>query len=151
LRHATPEMVGQRGLLWDGLLFKVVQVWSRVPKEGIRFSLKKPQELRVPGLYHEFYELALMDLFGLVGVELPARPVVPWVPAGIGQVPSGDAVFTLLSARVVDPFYEIPLEEEEEEEEEPDEPIFGAWQPLFQPYFPEWRQNLELPEAEERE
>jgi hypothetical protein len=24
---------------------------------------------------------------------------------------------------------------------------FGAWQPLFQPYFPEWRNNLELPQA----
>ena len=30
-------------------------------------------------------------------------------------------------------------------------PRFGAWQPLFQPYFPEWRQNLELPEFEPRD
>ena len=30
-------------------------------------------------------------------------------------------------------------------------PRFGAWQPLFQPYFPEWRENLEFPELEPRE
>ena len=30
-------------------------------------------------------------------------------------------------------------------------PRFGAWQPLFQPYFPEWRRNLEFPESEPRE
>ena len=30
-------------------------------------------------------------------------------------------------------------------------PRFGAWQPLFQPYFPEWRENLEFPEPEPRE
>jgi hypothetical protein len=149
LRHATPEMVGERGSPWDGLLFNVVQVWSRVPKEGIRFSLKRPQDVRVPGLYHGLYELALIALFGLVRVEHASRPVVPWVPAGIEHVPFGDAVLTLLGSRFAEGFFEI-LPDEDEEEEEKDEPIFGAWQPLFQPYFPEWRQNLELPEAEER-
>ena len=46
-------------------------------------------------------------------------------------------------------------EDEDEDEErtdgEWDEPRFGDWQPLFQPYFPEWRENLELPVPEARD
>ena len=38
-----------------------------------------------------------MDLFGLVDVEHPRRPVTPWSPAGVKHLPFGDAVFTLLS------------------------------------------------------
>ena len=30
-------------------------------------------------------------------------------------------------------------------------PFLGIWQPLFQPYFPDWRRNLELPEREARD
>ncbi len=30
-------------------------------------------------------------------------------------------------------------------------PSFGAWQPLFEPYFPEWRNNLQIPRLEVRE
>ena len=44
-----------------------------------------------------------MDLFGLVRVEHPDRPVMPWAPAGVEHVPFGDAVFTLLfAARFLD-------------------------------------------------
>jgi hypothetical protein len=52
---------------------------------------------------------------------------------------------------------EDPSPEEDDDEEEdgeegvPERPRFGAWQPLFQPYFPEWRENLEFPEPELRE
>src|SRR5262249_26476404 len=131
-----------------GLLSKVLMSWSRIPKKGIRFNLKKPQEIFVPGLYHEYYQLALMDLFGLARVEHPTRPVTPWVPAGIEHVPFGDAVFTLLLRVEFGPLENrgAPVADEDEEDQSP----FGAWQPLFQPYFPGWRQNLEFPEPEER-
>jgi hypothetical protein len=139
LRIGTPEMVGDQGSAWGGLLSKVLTSWSRIPKKGSRFNLKKPQEIFVPGLYHEFYQLALMDLFGLVRVEHPTRPVTPWVPAGIEHVPFGDAVFTLLLRVEFGPLENRGAPGADEDEE--DQSLFGAWQPLFQPYFPEWRQN----------
>ena len=38
-----------------------------------------------------------MDLFGLVELIHPARPVTPWIPSGLKQRTFGDAVFTLLA------------------------------------------------------
>jgi hypothetical protein len=41
-----------------------------------------------------------MDLFGLVEVELPLRPVAPWSPAGVKRAPFGDTVFTLITSNL---------------------------------------------------
>ena len=41
--------------------------------------------------------------------------------------------------------------QEDEEEWAEEMPRFGAWQVLFQPFFPEWRQNLIFPPWEPRE
>jgi hypothetical protein len=51
---------------------------------------------------------------------------------------------------------EVDEEDEEEDQDEedretPPEPDFGVWQPLFQPFFPEWQRNLEFPSEEPRD
>jgi hypothetical protein len=51
----------------------------------------------------------------------------------------------------VDEDQEDDDEDGHDEDREPEVPLFGAWQPVFQPYFPEWQYNLELPEHEPRE
>jgi hypothetical protein len=76
-----------------------------------------------------------MDLFGLVQVEFPRQQVPPWSPAGVRHRPFGDALWTLLAGDALQ-----QLEE--------DEPAWGRWQPLLQPYFPEWQRTLTPPEAE---
>jgi hypothetical protein len=92
-----------------------------------------------------------MDLFGLVEVKQPAPPVTRWTPAGVKPVPFGDAVFTALMPHMLDSLRGVDVVGEDEEEEVSTVPLFGAWQPLFQPFFPEWRENLLLPEEEPRE
>jgi Plasmid pRiA4b ORF-3-like protein len=97
-----------------------------------------------------------MDLFGTVEVKHPDRPVMPWCPAGVKHLPFGDALFTLIVSRF-DPlrgeFTPRATEDDDDDEGEdtPEGPRFGDWQPVFQPYFPEWRENLEIPEPEARE
>ena len=114
-----------------------------------------------------------MDLFGLVELVFPPRPITPWCPAGIKLLPFGDAIFALLATGIDHTtrlFYEMLAgvekgddEDDEEEDDDDDdraeiededeweEPSFGTWQPLFQPFFPEWRSNLRAPRGETRE
>ncbi len=153
LRLGRPEMVGDQGSAISDMLMDCVRTWRSIPIDKRRFDLRHPQHIYVPGIGREFYKLALMDLFGLVKVEHPQRPVMPWAPAGVESAPFGAAVFTLLFNVWFDQFRgrNVPEVDEDEEEGEDDVPFLGVWQPLFQPYFPEWRQNLEVPESESRE
>ena len=173
LRFGRSEMVGERSGLWDEFLPKCLQAWQALPEKGRRFDVKKPQEIYISGVGREFYLLALMDLFGLVEVKRPTRPITPWGPAAVGHVPFGDAIFILMTTRLhliwggYVPELELEDQEEEDEEledqEEEDEeledqeegalelPRFGAWQPIFQPYFPLWQENLRFPERGPRQ
>ncbi len=151
LRIGRAEMVGERGTIWAELLLPCLQTWQAVSEEGLRFDTRRPQEVFIGGVGRDFYMLALMDLFGLVEVEQTPRPVAPWAPAGVRRVRFGNAVFTLLASQVDILLMRDRPQDEDEEEGVPEVPRFGAWQPLFQPYFPEWRQNLELSGPEPRE
>jgi hypothetical protein len=151
LRLGRPEMVGDRGSRYSDMLMSCMGTWRAMPIDERRFDLAHPQHIYVPGVGRDFYKLALMDLFGLVEVKHPPRPVMPWGPAGVEPVPFGDAVFTLLFGEWFDDFGDRDVLEADAEDDEADVPFLGIWQPLFQPYFPEWRRNLELPEREARE
>jgi hypothetical protein len=153
LLYGRPEMVGDRASPFNNMLMDCTRAWQSIPKEECEFDLSKPQDVYISGVGRDFYKLALMDLFGLVSVENPSRPVMPWAPAGLKRTPFGDAIFTMLFGSWFDDLRNrhAPVEAEDEEGEGPDESSFGAWQPLFQPYFPEWRENLEFPEPEWRE
>jgi hypothetical protein len=118
-------------------------------------------EVSVPGVDRDSYLLALTGLFGLMAVELPARPGSPWTPAAVKHTAFGDAVFNLLTSRIDvflgrDRFSDHADEDEDDEEDEAEEPAvldvprIGAWQPVFQPYFPEWHDNLIFPVPEFR-
>ena len=96
-------MVGEQGQPGVELLPAACKPGSAIPEEGRRFDRTKPQEVYLTGVGRDFYLLALMDLFGLLEVEQPRRPVTPWCPAGVKHVPFGDAVFTLLPSRVRSP------------------------------------------------
>ncbi len=145
LRFGRAEMVGERGPGWpDSFLTSCVTAWQHIPARGERFDLARPTETHLFGIWRHFYHLALMDLFGIVEVEHSPTPVQPWCPARIKRRPFGDAVFTLLAKSV------LSGEDELDEDESGDAIRFGKWQPLLQPYFPEWRNNLELPQPQPR-
>jgi hypothetical protein len=154
LLFGRAEMVGERESFGGELIWTCYHAWNVIPAKGFRLDPVKSSEDHVPGFYGNHYLLALMDLFGLLTVEHFPRPVTPWRPARVQPAPFGDAVFTVLvSSRRETLFDDDPSEEDEGDDEDQDEPAtemphFGAWQPLFQPYFPEWRENLEFPHPE---
>lgn len=147
LRVGRTEMVGGQGFgPFRSLLVTCLQTWQSLPAEGERYNLKNPQYVYVSFLGREFYQLALMDLFGLIEVEQPPPKVTPWSPAGMRHTQFGDALFSLLAEHLPAKRYNFF-----EEEVSPQELHFGEWQPIFQPYFPEWRENLHVPEMAPRE
>ena len=163
LRFGRAEMVGERRGVWDEFLPKCLRAWRDLPEKGCRFDLEKPREIYVSGVGREFFLLALMDLFGLVEVERPTRPITPWAPAALRHLPFGDAIFTLMTNRL-DPIWgdyvaELEGDDQEDEDGELEDqeegalelPGFGVWQPVFQPYFPLWQENLRLPKREPRQ
>lgn len=80
--------------------------------------------------------LALLELFGLADVER-GEPTEgeSWPILAIRRTPFGEAICgTILS-----------LDQLLSTDREAKKPRFGIWQPLLQEYFPEWRNNLQLP------
>ncbi len=166
LRFGRPEMIGESGGDWGGMLFPALQEWRFRPEKSRLADSNKPPEVYVHGLGGKFYMIALMDLFGLFRVDQPARPVTSWLPAGVHHLPFGDAVFSLMGSQISQPWQDTFFESErdfheeeeqdaegKEDEEQGTEEMrrFGAWQIIFQPFFPEWRQNLVFPQFEPRE
>jgi hypothetical protein len=157
LRFGRPEMVRETGgWLFDGFLHTVLTDWTFIPERGHKFQPKRPGDVYLMGTGRAFYQVALANLFGLLAVDQPRAPVSTWFPAAIRPTRFGDAVFARLdttSAHFNDEDEAPPDGDEDldEGEEGLTAPRFGAWQRLFQPYFPEWVRNLELPRAERRE
>lgn len=137
------EMVGERERSFGGgCLFDCLTAWRGLPTEGLKSNSRCPEPLWLPGIYGEQYHLALMDLFGLLRVEQPATPVVPWSPASVKHTPFGDALFTLLIANGAAKWNLLVRDEDESS-------AFGRWQSIVQPYFPEWRTCWDISSSEE--
>lgn len=88
-----------------------------------------------------WHNLGLMDLFGLISVQHgPPEPGKGWRIERIRRTSSGDALLALLLAGFfgdlnnilrLQAIARIP---------------FGVLQPVLQPYFPAWKNNLSVPE-----
>ena len=141
LRHASWEMVGGRGGWKGGMALQARDLWHGVPAAGLRFKGDEQRSYLLYGV-ESFCTLALLEMFGLVAVRR-GEPTSGenWRITAIEHTAFGDELLTLA-------FEEI---QREVFGEATDLPAFGAWQPRFQEYFPEWRSNLELPEPEFRD
>ncbi len=172
--QGSPEMVEEkRSYLGGGFLAPCAAAWFKIPEGG---EPLRTDDLRFPyyhGVEGDFYLLALMDLFGLVRLEHAGVGTPEWRSTAIQRTPFGDAFFTLLASaagagqeggvsiliallsfsgwggrRSPAPL-DLPAIARPDEDDEPEERDgFGVWQPLFQPFFPEWRDNLEFPQEE---
>ncbi len=177
LLHGHTEMIGERGSMLDGAFLPVCAVaWSKIPERGDSFRSDYSRFPYYHGVGGDFYLLALMDLFGLVRLEHAGVGTPEWRSTAIHRTLFGDAFFTLLVSAAgagqesvasfpmaLHSFLrsrgqtspspdDLPAIARPEEVDEPEKHDgFGIWQPLFQPFFPEWRDNLEFPQEEPRE
>lgn len=126
-----------------GPLFKCSTFMESIPDRGLKVAGdRQAEQITIP--YHVgTYNLALLELFGCVSVE-EGRPEASkgWAVARVKRTPLGEALFKLLSRhRLATMRFELSEDELEEAS------AFGALQSLLQPFFPEWRRNLEIPQA----
>lgn len=143
LRRSSWEAVGLRGGGWLGrVALDARDLWMSIPPAGYRLS--QEQSRRGDFLYsaERCCTMALLELFGLMTVQR-AEPEEGqgWRVAEVRHTPFGDELLRIALNEI-----ERGLFAQEESAVE-----FGAWQPLLRPYFPQWINNLKLPEPEFRD
>jgi len=148
LLRGLPEIIGERGRFGARVPQTFIE-WQwfflRIPDEGMPVAGDKEVEdvLRYMLGWHN---LGLLELFGLISVRHgPPEPGKGWRIERIDRTPLGDALLALLRARFFGDIGDVLQLEAEEKVP------FGVLQPALQPYFPEWRNNLSVPEWAFRE
>ena len=153
------EMIGEPEPGWEGFLSLCFRAWPGLAFRRVG-KISRFEESFIPGLERRPYLLALMDLFGLIDITQPKKPVAPWAPAGLKSTVFGDALAAAFgeSGSLVDLEDELiegedrdEAEDASKEEEGGVSSAFGRLQPLLGPWFPAWQNNLILPEPERHE
>ena len=148
LLWGRPEIVGER----DNRLFggsSNIQNWlnffSRIPDKGVRIAGGSGAEdwfRYTPG----WHDLGLLELFGLIDVQHgAAEPGKGWRIKHINRTQLGDALLALLFTEFFGDVEGILRLSEAAETR------CGVLQSVLQPYFPEWKNGLSLPEEAFRE
>jgi hypothetical protein len=139
LLRGDPEVLGEE----RGGCDRPIQDWAyffrRIPDRGLAVAGDKEQEDHVrfsPGLH----AVALLELFGLISVQ-HASPEAGkgWRVASVHRTRLGDALLQLLLEPLSASRYRW-------QRQRPMKVVLGELQPILQPFFPEWRDNLVLPE-----
>jgi hypothetical protein len=143
LRRGAWEAVGLRGGGWmSHVAMNARELWTSIPATGRRFSEKETR--RGDFLYsaERSCTLALLELFGLLEVERDVpEEGQSWRVTAVRHLPFGDELLQIV-------FCEI---EQELLTQEARSVEFGAWQPVLQPYFPQWVNNLRVAEPQFRD
>jgi len=148
LLRGHPEIIGERGR--SG--YRIPEAFSdcqwffvRIPDEGMPIG-DDEEARRLLGYWPGWHNLGLLELFGLISVQHgPPEPGKGWRIERINRTPLGDALLAMLQAEFfghIDNILQL-----ESEEKIP----FGVLQSALQPYFPEWKNNLSVPEWSFRE
>lgn len=142
LLRGQPEIVGERsgGFYFIGNYFwECAGLLQAAKGEGLAIGKDDRAERYFrnrPGLYG----VALLELFGCLSiVHGPPQEGEGWQMEQVTSIPPGTALFALLGKELFSDFDKM-LELEETPLES-----FGVLQPVVQPYFPAWQNNLSLP------
>lgn len=135
----TEEILGERD--WISGFQKCLMFWLQIPPQGKKVkSYGMQQDYNYsPGVHH----LALLEMFGLLEIKhVKPQAGKGWRFTKLKKTPWGDALLALILS--------ISYQQKHQEEEEETEP-FGSWQSAVKPFFPEWQQNITIPEPEKQE
>jgi hypothetical protein len=136
------ETLGLRGGWMRHLAMDAREVWSSIPPAGRSFSPGPSQRGNFLYSVERSCTLALLELFGLMTVERAVpEEGESWRVTEVRHTPFGDALLGI----VFDEIQRAMLARKRPAA------TFGVWQPLLRAYFPQWINNLQLPEEEFRD
>jgi hypothetical protein len=141
------EVIGEgRAYFWsDAPLVSWAYFFEKIPTKGLPIAGNSDMENTII-YWPKLHNLALLELFGLLGVQ--HGPVIEgegWQIERVWRTPLGDALLAVLVNFIQENYMEIL------EYEDPSEIPFGVLQPVLQPYFPQWQNNLTFPAVEFQE
>jgi hypothetical protein len=120
---------------------------QRIPDVGLRVAGDKQTESIIP-FQPGLRNIALLDLFGLISVwHGEPETGKAWSINRIFRTPFGDALFCLLSDLSSDEARLWKPREDRSDEAE----LYRDFQSRLQPFFPEWRETLTLPDTAMRD
>jgi len=134
LIQGSPEIIAERAHISNSCYMSLIWVVQKLQHCQTLASTDHRHGELLYGVMQSM-TVALMELFGWVRLEYerPAAGEGAKIRA-IERLPLGDAmVATLIACESADLFWHGDGEQS---------PQFGALQPLFQPYFPEWQRTL---------
>jgi len=146
--RASEEMMGERRCWSADVLAKNIDFVERFPKTGI-LKVEKPQDADMLRYYPGLYNLALMELFGLLDIRaMPIEAAKGWLPEGIRMTDWGK---TLLDGYA--DFINKSLGRNAESRlsmlgfTELFDPLnhFEQWSRVVRVYIKGWRKDLEIP------
>jgi hypothetical protein len=148
LLRGKPEIIGEninRLFLISENFREWVDFFAQIPAEGLQIAGNRDAEywLRyTPG----WYNLGLLELFGLISVQHGSPEAGKgWRIKRVDRSRLGDALLALLHTKFFTDFDNILKLQDE------GEVPFGVLQPVLQPYFLEWKNNLSFPKWTFRE
>ncbi|EKV03367.1 Plasmid pRiA4b ORF-3-like protein [Leptolyngbya sp. PCC 7375] len=121
-----------------GTFHRCTHFWSRIPEEGLVFANLTEQDT---WLYHiKPHHAALLDLFGFITTQ-PGPVEKSWRIASLKKKPFGTAMMKVLVQAFIEHSDRFQSQTQFDFS-------YGALQPVFQDYFPQWQQNLVIPGGE---
>jgi hypothetical protein len=148
LLRAHPEILGERERGWFRIpdtFRELPWFFQHIPEEGLPVAGDKEAEDSIRYLLG-WHNLGLLEMFGLVAIQpVPPEPGKGWRIGRVERTPFGDALLAALQAGFFGDVDNILALESEKKVP------FGVLQPTLQPYFPEWQNNLSVPEWTLRE
>ena len=142
LRIGRWEMTGFGGGGWMNYVSNARDLWRAIPSAGQSFSGKESRRGEFLYCVEQLCTLALLEMFGLMTVEREEPDEgQSWRVAAVHHLPFGDELLAIVFEQI---HREMFADNERDLE-------FGAWQPVLQPHFPQWINNLVIPEAEFRD
>jgi len=149
LKSNPHELLDEHRPFYGSLFATCFKFWQEISKKGLKVEGNELCEERFkyfPGLYN----IALFELFGLLEIiHGEPKPGKGWRILKIKRNTFGDAIFKYLNHKVLssEDYIGFFIDYEINKIDKP----FGEWQLHFAPLFPEWQNNLAIPDPEFRD
>lgn len=147
--RANEEIIGERRGGWgETVLQKILSFVRRFPKTGI-LTMQTPQDAYLFRYRPGFYNLALLELFGLLDLRLrPPAESQSWLPERMQMTEWGGAVlgsYLDFIGKALAPEAESTLLMLDLNALSNPWDCFEAWTRWVRPHVPAWQKDLELP------